>query len=240
MRTVDPETGQALIAVGKLGAGYLAKMYSEFADRNTAAVLAEFDKTRDQWLIQLKHAVATLEKQMEHATTEQRTRLNEVLEDPCFARVQVNYSYEASREAIDARRGMLAYAALGAADAGMRGMSIAEVARVERTIRELDPRDVRALARMATIFAAPLPDEEGKRSIEENRRERELYDLTSSDAYRASSDVLAATACVGSCRYTRKELDWAVRWRINLLGYAVLRVMDLYLRAVPGPKEPSE
>ena len=45
-----------------------------------------------------------------------------------------NYGYEAAREAIDARRSLLA-----AAGSVCSALTIAQMARVERALRELDP-----------------------------------------------------------------------------------------------------
>ncbi len=194
-----------VITAGKLALKARA-YYEGLNDRNTAALLAEFDRTRDEWLIELKRAVAAPEKRLEEATAEQREKLNEVLEDPGFARVQLNYGYEAAREAIDERRGMLAYAALGAADAGMRGMSIAEVARVERTIRELDPEDVGALAHHERPpIGQPPPD----------------------------------TLVTAGCMMPILDSGALQLWRVTKLGEGVLRVMDLYLRAVT-PEDPTK
>lgn len=91
----------------------------------------------------LEHQAKRLEA--EGFEEEKRARLEHLIGDHQFVRVQRNLELEGVREAMDERREMLAYAAAGAFSVEL---SLGDISRVERVLRELDPAGVRLLERI--------------------------------------------------------------------------------------------
>ena len=72
-------------------------------------------------------------------------RLEGLLLDHQFWRLQKNYAIEWMREPMDERRRMLEFAA---AHPAKTGLTLGQLVRVERTLRELDPADIDLLYRL--------------------------------------------------------------------------------------------
>jgi hypothetical protein len=124
----------------------LAEKFVDLASRYTGqrdeALALARDESANDWLLRwTKEVPRVLEEQRRQAERleEFDARLEQRIDDPQFQRVIDNFGVEATREAIDARRRMLAHAT---ANAFNLTLTVAEAARAERVLRELDPEDV--------------------------------------------------------------------------------------------------
>ncbi|MFZ5891261.1 MAG: hypothetical protein ACOY0T_09445 [Myxococcota bacterium] len=142
-------------------AGVAGKLASYWANRNNRAIQAHWQQTLEEWIIEDRRRVLDVLHELRRNSDDVaalNARLTELSEDPSFARIRDNYGYEASREAIDERRRMLAFAAAGSVRAAASAkLSIAQLARVERTIRELDPFDVAYLKQVSLAENPSIP-----------------------------------------------------------------------------------
>ena len=132
-------------AVAPAVARTFVNIVGRYSDRNTEAIREAYEAKRKDLLAQVEHVLPEVLARLEAAEPridDLEARLEDRSTDPEFQSVLDNVVIEASREAIDERRRMLAHAFAGAADVRM---TVAEAARAERTLRELDPADVAAL-----------------------------------------------------------------------------------------------
>lgn len=113
--------------------------------RLNAAWTQEFETWALTWLNALEQQCERLNEQCS-GNAENVAALQALLADHQFFRVNQNYIFEATREAMDERKRMLAFAAAGSVNVAL---ALGEIARVERTIRELDPDGVRLLSAIA-------------------------------------------------------------------------------------------
>lgn len=181
----------------------------------------------EDWIVAAHRAVreqVLWVREHEHRISE----LEALAMDPQFERVLGNYQFEASREAMDERRRMLALAYAGSLHPGM---TVAQLARVERVIRELDPEDVKVLAAVRRINAPPLNEERVFEDGEQALHDERIQLLKESGA---SGAALVASACVA---INDPVSTWAMQSScvITPIGEWVLAVMGAYLRVVDGP-----
>ena len=146
--------------------------------------------------------------------------------DPSCIRIAANYARAADAEAIDQRRGMLAYAEAALIDTTL---TLAQHSRVERLLRELDPDDVLWLNVLDKIVGYRL----GAKLL---RHEDHVRWTVWNES--PASDVLAASACV---RVTHVGggmggVDWE-KVTVTREGKLVLHVLRLYVRATKLPIE---
>ena len=187
--------------------------YKAYRDRSTNAFREDTEARLADYQEKCDEALRTLAARLESEGKDRRAQIASIIGDPELGRVHLNLRIEASREAIDERLGMLAYVEAGTTDAAIKGMSIAEVARVERTIRELDPDDVRRLSRL------PRKDDP----------KQPRYDYM-------WDPVLLAAGCVAP-----HPAGMSTACSMSPVGLNVLKVMDLYLRALsPEDSTPEE
>lgn len=173
----------------------LAKVGTWWARRNDEAFKQERDELFREWTselaIALKQQISALDQA--EASIELLSKLDQLSDSREFWRVLDNYGYEASREAVDERRKMLAWAAAGSLTAGL---TVAQMARVERTIRELDPGDIAILRRLHELSAPPAkavaPSSEWVADLQEKAKERHLLWQEG----QPSGHILAAAGCV--------------------------------------------
>jgi len=129
------------LTAGKAALTQVVKFLSRYEKKNTAALMKAWDEAKEDWLVELRRALPDVLRRLENVEQAQE-KLHERAADREFQRLLDNVSIEASREAIDERRRMLAHVGAGTFDLTM---TIAQAARCERVIRELDPEDVVAL-----------------------------------------------------------------------------------------------
>ena len=191
--------GSVLPAVART----LTSIIGRYADRNTEAIRDAYEEKRRSFLAEvektLPHVLACLEA-IEPRIEQLESRLEERAEDPEFQSILDNVVLEASREAIDERRRMLAHAFAGATDVRL---TVAEAARAERTLRELNPADVMAL--------------------------RGLGRMAGRDADRDGPVAAALAVLVGAgCVQERTGWGGGVLYNITRTGSLVLRLLASY------------
>lgn len=127
--------------------GLLARML----DPNTPRFLEARAELYRSWVPELAACLAAQGAKLEELTKQNADLRAEVARQlPVTARILQRYAEEASREPIDERRRMLAYAAAATFDPRT---SEAKKARIERVIQELDPDDVLHLAFRCDVLA---------------------------------------------------------------------------------------
>jgi len=195
----------------------------------------DHERDRDEefrfWLAEVALAAGQAEERLGQLDQ----RVLDALEDREMQRIWRNLTFEAAREAIDERRRMLAYAAIGTA-LSAEHLTIAQIARVERTLRELDPADVSTLARIAEIRLEPLDTGADDAAKERHR----LNSLAAGEkryrilmAVPPSGEVLRVGGCV---RVYRPPIwDSTEVADLTTLGQWVLLVSDPFLRASAPP-----
>jgi len=203
------------------GATLLARVLHYYARRNDRAFREARDDVFQLWVAELNVAVRTLHEQArvnEARLAALEARAEKLDHDPQFHRVLDNYGYEAAREALDERRRMLAYAAVGQVEPHL---SVAQLARTERTLRELDPADVVLLAVLAELGATEAAEEPYGIDPEAERAFEVWLDNP------ASGHVLLAAGCV----YIRTPHVVGAKREavVTPLGACVLEILALYL-----------
>jgi hypothetical protein len=193
-----------------------------------------------EWVVAEKRAAVDQTKRLAEQAEDLaalRAKLEGLISDPSFARVRDNYGYEAAREALDERRRMLAFASAGSVNLKL---TIAQLARVERTIRDLDPEDIRLLARVA-MLADPPPPEAGPGVGVKEAQTTWFQHMAGAAHVRAlvvlgegaSGEVLIASGCV-QISNVKPEFGIATPVEgasITHAGQWVLAVLDGYIRA---------
>jgi len=223
---VDPSS---IVNLG-LGAQQIIETALRLVNRNTA----NFEKVRDEvfrrWVADLQVLVDELLKESEAL----RDRVSDLVEDPEFCRVQINYGFEATREAIDERRGFLAYAAAGSYQTQL---PIVRMARVERTIRQLESDDVRMLKKVSDALEERLnqlrADQERLGSTSEQRQAQTASQMMNVIFNEVSSTSSGQSLLASGCLFTFSPPVWdaVIEVKLTELGSEVLKVMDLFLRA---------
>lgn len=135
--------------IGLSALGWAVDRIREHANKNTDRLQEAYETDRKSWIYERDRQIASKLKELEHRVrldTNLATRLEALLDDLQFWRVQRNFEWEATREATDDRRRMLSFAAAGAVNVEL---TLGQIARVERAIRELDPEDINLLREMA-------------------------------------------------------------------------------------------
>ncbi|WP_437731290.1 hypothetical protein [Sorangium sp. So ce1335] len=217
-------TSVALTAISKFA--QLAKLINQAREKRTSEYLVAWDSQKEDWLLEV--AVAAKE-QKEHLEAIQckLDAIDALLSDPQFHRIFDNYSFEASREAINERRRMLACAAAGSIDPTM---SVAEIARTERTIRELDPQDVLELHRLSKLPSPTAPGVSNWSDEQSQARLNRYNTLIKSPSF----DALLASGCV----YIDHQTGYAGATpdaEVTSMGHRVLRILRAYIKLRDEP-----
>jgi hypothetical protein len=187
------------ITAGKAALTQVAKILGRYETKNTAALIAAWDEAKEDWLIELRRVLPDVLRRLENVEAFQE-KLCTRTEDRQFERLLDNVSIEASREAIDERRRMLAHVGAGLFDLSM---TIAEAARCERVIRELDPEDILALRGV-----------DGYEVVAEARLEH--------------LELLVAAGCVAEVPGDNQGGEQTVRHHVTRTGLLVLKVTATY------------
>lgn len=188
------------------GATLTAKWIARLAERGTDRFKAHRDEMFREWTAEVADRVREIESRM---GDDARRIADERSEHHEFAAVWRNLGYEATREAIDQRRRMLAYAAAGSL-AG--GESIAQVSRIERALRQLDPDDILWLDE---IEHAEFPDCPVAAKLARGM----TWDGC------PSRDALLLAGCV-------RELNvWGTGVDVSTIGRGVLAIMEAFVAA---------
>lgn len=194
------------IAALAKGTTVTAKWLARLAERGTDRFKADRDEMFREWTAEVAERVRDIESRM---GDDARRVADERSEDREFAAVWRNLGYEASREAIDQRRRMLAYAAAGTL---ATGHSIAQVSRIERALRQLDPDDILWL------------DEIDRAEFPECPVAAKLARGMTWDGC-PSRDALLLAGCV-------RELNvWGTGVDVSTIGRGVLSVMEAFVAA---------
>ena len=189
-----------VLAAGKAALSQIAKTLGRYEQKNTAALMAAWDEAKDEWLVELRRALPEVLRRLEGIEQFQE-KIRARTEDPQFQRLLDNVSIEASREATDERRCMLAHVGAAVFDFTM---TIAEAARCERVIRELDPEDTFALRRV-----------NGWQEVVAGARLDHL-------------ELLIAAGCVVEVPGDRGGGEETVRHRVTHTGSLVLKLLSTY------------
>lgn len=224
--------------------GAAIRFFLRWKDRNTPNLKAAQEEMFKDWVVQLNIAVRDQARHLEQQARDleaTRAKLESLVNDPALTRVCDNYGLEASREALDERRRMLAFAAAGSVNVDLE---IAQIARVERTVRELDPADVKLLGQLARIedpeppsrpagwttgpMIVPIPGPILSFEEQVGRAAVERYKLA--ESRQPSTDTLIAAGCVQTFAVQSGEIV-KNGLRVTHLGQWVLKVLDPYLRA---------
>ena len=219
----------------------VGKLAAHWANRNTRALAEARDEMYRDWVVEEKRATVEHAKWLAEQAADLealRAKLEELTTDPSFARVRDNYGYEASREAVDERRRMLAFASAGSINLEL---SIGEIARVERTVRELDPADVLLLDQLRTMVDPPKPplprelahaSQEFYRDWEKTCAENAERRRDLADSHSPSGDILASAGCtaIAPLRNTWGQ-TFPTGVRVTQLGEHVLKIMRGYIVA---------
>lgn len=193
----------------------------EHSSQNDDALRGALDADARKWRVERDAAVEQrLTELAARADSEgvQHSQLTAMLADLQFWRLQAGFEWEALREATDARRRMLAFAAAGLFSVDL---TIEQKARVERALRALDPSDVLELRRWT---ASSL----------------HIHQLTLGKAGESTLALLAAHCLIASptgdfepnLQGVDPDPDMSVR--VTQLGRRVVTVLDPYYRAIAG------
>jgi hypothetical protein len=191
-------------AVAPAVARTIADIFGRYGDRNTDAIREAYEAKRRDILAEAQRIIPEVLARLdavEPRLERLEGRVEERVEDPEFHSVLDNVVLEASREAIDERRRMLAHAFAGAFNVEM---TIPEAARAERTLRELDPSD------LATLRGV------GRMAGRDFEREGPLRDALA---------VLLGAGCV----HERSGWGGGVMYSITRTGNLVLRLLATYV-----------
>jgi|HubBroStandDraft_1064217.scaffolds.fasta_scaffold01132_18 hypothetical protein len=196
------------VVAGKKLLAQVVEVLVRYENKNTTALLKAWDDAKDEWLVELVRVLPEVVGRLEQVEQFQE-RLKLRTESPEFQRLLDNVSFEASREAIEERRRMLAHVGAGIFDVTM---TIAEAARCERVIREVDPADIFALRRVngsQEVLAGSHPE-----------------DL----------EILIAVGCVAAVPGGMPALDHeqTVRYEMTRTGSLVLRLVTTYEAPTTG------
>jgi hypothetical protein len=153
-------------------------------------------------------------------------QVGQMIADRQFLKVQANLEWEAARESLDERRGMLACAAAGLSDPQM---SINEKARIERVLRQLDPEDVRLLHSLHhlddTSFA---PNPRDKTDPEEQRK----WHNARQRVLAAQEKPMSQTALVAAgCMFIDFSSWGGATGHITALGERLLLVLSSFVES---------
>jgi hypothetical protein len=189
-----------VVATGKTALAQGLKILGRYEQKNTAALMAAWDEAKDEWLVELRRLLPDVLRRLEGIEQFQE-KLRARTEAPQFHRLLDNVSIEASREAIDERRRMLAHVGAGVFDFTM---TIAQAARCERVIRELDPEDILAL------------------------REVSGWSEVVAGTRLEHHDVLIASGCVVEVPGDNQGGEQTVRHHVTGTGSLVLKLLVTY------------
>jgi hypothetical protein len=196
------------VTIGKAALAQVTKILGRYEQKNTAALIAAWDEAKEEWLVELRRLLPDVLRRLE-SIEQLQEKLQERSEDPQFQRLLDNVSIEASREAIDERRRMLAHVGAGLFDPSM---AIAEAARCERVIRELCPGDILALRRL-----------NGWQEVIVGTR----FDQVAGDRP-DHLDVLIASGCVAEVPGDNLGGEQTVRHRVTHTGSRILKLLATY------------
>lgn len=218
---MDIATG---IKVVKTGVELTRKILSAIDknDENTNAILAAYDRTKEDWRLERERLIRERLGRMEHDEAAWQKLRDSLTEEFFF--LQENYRVEAFREARKERRHMLACAAAGAIDPSM---PLRDVCRVERTLRMLEPDDVRCLGSLAAIPATLEPRQHEDGAIQVYRDTPPTARLAAARAHQLSFDALLAAGCLRQEDPNEYDVEDAVV--VTEIGRLVLRVLGDYL-----------
>lgn len=209
--------------------GWAVEKFRSHANQSTDRLREADEQERRSWVYaRNKHIEARLAELERRAYDEPdlTRRLEALLADLQFWRVQRNYEFEATREATDERRRLLEFASAGAVNAEL---TIAQIARVERSMRELDPDDVKLLHRLASIE-------------EVGRAQGMAFSPSGQQRYNVFRDagvcgeMLIASGCVRVD--TPNAYDVGPEVYVTQIGLWVIKVCEPYLRATE-PTQPT-
>ncbi|WP_437653341.1 hypothetical protein [Sorangium sp. So ce1182] len=195
------------ISILKLGVKPLGQWLAQLSQRNTEDFVRARDEMFREWIAELHRALHELVPEWEQRFNGLEAKINKLGEDPQLFRLLDNFGYEASREAINERRRLLAHAAAGAMNPDL---TIAQKARVERVLRELDPDDVILLHKINAMSDASARYEA----------------LVASEA---SGDSLSGSGCIRT--YSPEAYDAVTVAHVTTLGSWVLTMCTSYVRA---------
>ncbi|MBK8999597.1 MAG: hypothetical protein IPM35_28085 [Myxococcales bacterium] len=202
-------------AVWKAGASFALGKLREVLAANDRAVLAKWDEVEAEFWGETNDQFRDHEARLSDL---ERAALQDRCQDHEAWGIFRNFALEATREALDERRLMIAHATAAIANVSL---SLGELARAERVLRELDPDDVRTLRGLWLVRSALVG---GK---EPGRLRYELWRACRADA-------LAASGCV-LLEYANVWGDEKERLNLTRTGLTVLRVMRTYLATRPPP-----
>ncbi|MGK3966350.1 hypothetical protein WMF38_19465 [Sorangium sp. So ce118] len=194
------------VSILKLGIKPLSQWLTRLSQRNTDDFVRARDEMFREWIAELHQALHELLPEWEGRFSELEIKLDKIAEDPQLFRLLDGFGYEASREAINERRRLLAHAAAGAMSPEL---TIGQKARVERTLRELDPDDVILLCNINSMTDA------GAR-------------YTALEASGASGDMLIGSGCIRT--YIPEVWDAVTVAHATTLGSWVLTMCSSYVR----------
>lgn len=198
------------------------KIVAAWLTKNDRHVAREFRDVFEGWVVEDRRAL-TLHLATHPEFEARLEALERLVADPQLERVRRNYGFEAAREAIDERRRMLAFADAGSLSPDL---TVAQAARVERTIRELDPNDVKVLAKIQKIDA---PARDPTKVLDAEGRKLHDQRIEIWHASDPSGHILVSSGCLDvSAPSSVWEMDCLCI--VTKLGKWVLTVLDTYLR----------
>ena len=236
---MDPVTAGLVIhkafALAKSAHGAL-KIANRLVRANDVAFLEARDEVAYEWgaeakvrldaLIQEQARIANLLGESVEGLDE---KVSALLEDHQIDLLAALYADCAYREALEERRKMLCHAAATIADLGV---SIEEKCRVEKVLRDLDPKDIIELDRIARVvgWVRRLPDGRARAYLDEARFRYVVLDESKSrDALMSSGCIRELNPDVWGSVHAEPASSQAF---ISRRGQLVLRTMRSYV----GPR----